>query len=328
MHLIPIWPEFLFTATMSPGSRKASFLWTFSTPSAAARTCTESNTSEIPKMRLSVIISTYNQPQWLEKVVWGYAVQIHRDFELVIADDGSNEETGRTVERLRRESGLTIRHVWHEDRGFRKCAILNQAIVEASAEYLVFTDGDCIPRRDFLWQHDRLAQHGRFLSGGALRLPVDISRQISKADIIAGRATNLAWLRTLGLRRNRKQLKLFVGARLGTLVDWLSTTKPTWNGGNSSTWKADLLRVNGFDERMEYGGEDREVGERLIHSGLRGKSIRYRAVCVHLDHPRGYVHQAALQRNLEIRSQTRATRKVWTPYGIVKQPQPVAVCAA
>ena len=278
-------------------------------------------------MRLSVIISTYNQPLWLEKVIWGYAVQTHRDFELVVADDGSAEETGHMIDRLRRESGLTIRHVWHEDRGFRKCAILNRAIVEAAAEYLVFTDGDCIPRRDFLSQHRRLAEQGRFLSGGALRLPVDISRQISKDDITAGRATNVAWLRTLGLPWHRKQLKLLVGARLGTLVDWISTTRPTWNGGNSSTWKADLLRVNGFDERMEYGGEDRELGERLINSGLRGKSIRYRAVCVHLDHSRGYVHQKAIERNLEIRRQTHAMRKVWTQFGIVKQPQPVEVCS-
>ncbi len=104
-------------------------------------------------MRISVIISTYNHPQWLENVVWGYAVQTHRDFELVIADDGSTDETRLTIQRLRRETGLEIRHVWQEDRGFRKCSIMNRAILEATTEYLVFTDGDCIPRSDFLAQH-------------------------------------------------------------------------------------------------------------------------------------------------------------------------------
>lgn len=280
-------------------------------------------------MRLSVIISTYNQPQWLEKVIWGYAAQTHRDFELVIADDGSADETGRTVERLGRETGLAIRHVWQEHLGFRKCAILNQAILQAAADYLVFTDGDCIPRRDFLAQHARLARRGRLLSGGALRLPVEMSQRITKDDILAGHATDFAWLRSQGLPWSRKQLKLLVGPRLGTLVDWINTTRPTWNGGNASTWKADLLRVNGFDERMAYGGEDRELGERLIHSGLRGKGIRYRAVCVHLDHPRGYVDQEAIRRNLEIRKQTRAKRKVWTEHGIVKRAQqPVVLQAA
>ncbi len=279
-------------------------------------------------MRLSVIISTYNHPQWLENVVWGYTAQTHQDFELVIADDGSTDETRQSIQRLRRETGLEIRHVWQEDRGFRKCSILNRAILEATTEYLVFTDGDCIPRSDFLAQHVRFARPRRFLSGGALRLPFEISQRISKDDILAGRATDIAWLRRQGLPWSRKQLKLSVGARLGAFIDLINTTRPTWNGGNASTRKSDLLRVNGFDERLEYGGEDRELGERLINGGSRGKSIRYRAVCVHLDHARGYVQQEAIQRNREIRRQTRVQRKVWTDYGIVKRPQPAELQAA
>jgi glycosyltransferase involved in cell wall biosynthesis len=279
-------------------------------------------------MRLSVIISTYNQPQWLEKVVWGYTAQTYRDFELVIADDGSAEETGSTIDRLRRETGLIIRHLWHEDQGFRKCSIMNRAIVEAGAEYLVFTDGDCIPRCDFLAQHARLARPGWMLSGGAVRLPVEISRRITKDDILADRATNIVWLRSHGLPWNRKQLKLAISPRLGTFADWITPTKATWNGGNASTWKSNLLRGNGFDERMAYGGEDRELGERLINSGLRTKGIRYRAICVHLDHSRGYVREEAIRRNQEIRSETRATGKVWTEYGIVKRPDAAELQAA
>jgi glycosyltransferase involved in cell wall biosynthesis len=279
-------------------------------------------------MRLSVIISTYNQPQWLEKVIWGYSAQSYRDFELVIADDGSRDETRNTIDRLRRQTGLAIRYVWHEDRGFRKCAILNRAIVEATAEYLVFTDGDCIPRADFLAQHARLAGSGWMLSGGALRLSMEISQRISTDDIMAGRATNTSWLRAQGFPWSRKLLRFSLGRRLAAVTDWINPTKPTWNGGNSSTWKANLLRVNGFDERMEYGGEDRELGERLVNSGLRGKGVRYRAVCVHLEHSRGYVRQEAIARNLEIRRQTRSTHSVWTPYGIVKQAQPVELRAA
>lgn len=279
-------------------------------------------------MRLSVIISTYNQPQWLEKVIWGYTAQSHRDFELVIADDGSSPETGEIIERLRRGSGLTIRHVWHEDLGFRKCAILNRAIVEAAADYLVFTDGDCIPRSDFLAQHAKEAKPGCLLSGGAVRLTMDVSQRISQADILAGRATNATWLCCQGLPRSKKLLKLVIGERWGRFIDRLNLTKATWNGGNASTWKAALLRVNGFDERMEYGGEDRELGERLINSGVRCKSIRYRAVCVHLDHARNYVCQDKLRQNLKIRAETRRRRTSWTPYGIVKQTQPNRVRAA
>ena len=99
-------------------------------------------------MRLSVIISTYNVPQWLEKVIWGYAAQSHQDFELLIADDGSTEETAVCIQQLQRAVGLAIEHIWHEHNGFRKCTILNKAIVAAANEYLVFADGDCVPRWD------------------------------------------------------------------------------------------------------------------------------------------------------------------------------------
>src|SRR4051812_41553867 len=138
-------------------------------------------------MQISVILSTYNQPDWLEKTVWGYSAQGDRNFELVIADDGSSDITRKAIERLRRETGLAIRHVWHEDRGFRKCTILNRAIIEAGGEYLIFSDGDCIPRRDFVAVHRRHARPGRFLSGGYFKLPLALSQAISRDDILGHR---------------------------------------------------------------------------------------------------------------------------------------------
>src|SRR5690606_11434645 len=93
-------------------------------------------------MRVSVILSTYNQPAWLELVLWGYSVQTHRDFEIVIADDGSTQATAEMLERMRVATGLDIKHVWHEDEGFRKCRILNLALVQATGDYTIFSDGD------------------------------------------------------------------------------------------------------------------------------------------------------------------------------------------
>ena len=279
-------------------------------------------------MRVSVILSTYNQPAWLEKVIWGYVAQTHQDFELVIADDGSGEATTQTIDRLRAWSRLTIRHVWHEDRGFRKCTILNRAIVESSADYLVFSDGDCIPRHDFLATHVRHARPGYFLSGGYFKLPMDISRAITSDDVLARRIADARWLREQGLPRNRKLLKLSAGPVVARLLDLFTTTGATWNGHNSSGWKSDIERVNGFDERMEWGAEDREMGERMMNIGVRGKRIRYRAICVHLDHARGYVREEALQRNAQIREETKLNRAVWTSYGILKTgPQPLPKAA-
>jgi hypothetical protein len=115
---------------------------------------------------------------------------------------------------------------------------------------------------------------------------------------------------------------------LGAFLDRTTTTKSTWNGGNSSTWKEGFLRVNGFDERMEYGGEDRELGERLVNLGFRSKSLRYRTALVHLDHGRSYVRKEALALNQKIRRQTRRSRSVWTPYGIEQQAPPQLTRAA
>jgi glycosyltransferase involved in cell wall biosynthesis len=273
-------------------------------------------------MRLAVILSTYNQPAWLEKSIWGYAAQTYNDFEIVIADDGSRDETRQLIDRLRQETGLTIRHVWHEDRGFRKCTILNRAIVESQAEYLVFSDGDCIPRRDFIAQHASLAEPGYLLSGGLHRLPMALSQLISHDDILSGRALDMAWLRTHGMPWSLKQYKLVGNPTTASILTHLTTTRRSWNGANSSTWKEALLAVNGFDERMEYGYEDRELGERLVNFGFRGKCVRYHAACIHLDHSRGYIRAEALALNHKIRRETRRMRAVWTPYGILKQAQP------
>lgn len=269
-------------------------------------------------MNAAVILATYNQPAWLEKVLWGYAVQTRRDFQLVIADDGSGPETGQVIERVRAETGIDLLHVWHEDRGFRKCEILNRAIVASDGDYLIFSDGDCIPRNDFVATHARLAEPGRFLSGGYLKLPLEVSQRIGREDILTGRVADLAWLRAQGWRPGRRALRLLPTGSLARLLDRLTPTRPSWNGHNASTWKEALLAVNGFDAEMTYGGQDRALGERLEHLGLRGKQIRYRAPVLHLDHGRPYRTQEALRRNQEIRNRIARNREVRARQGIAE----------
>ena len=102
------------------------------------------------------------------------------------------------------------------------------------------------------------------------------------------------------------------------LLNFTTPTTPSWNGHNASGWKNDFLNVNGFDERMQYGGEDREFGERLVNNGLKSKQIRYSTVCIHLDHARGYVKPEMIQKNLQIRKETKDHKKKWTEFGIKK----------
>jgi glycosyltransferase involved in cell wall biosynthesis len=265
---------------------------------------------------LAVLLSTYNQPDWLEKVLLGYAAQTFTDFELIVADDGSRDDTRARMEALRPQLPYPLHHVWHPDDGFRKCTILNRAIEAARADYLVFSDGDCIPRADFLAVHAGRRQRGRFLSGGYVKLPRSTSAAIGAADIASGRHCDPAWLAQHGFAGLRRQLKLRARGLGATLLDALTPARASWNGHNASGWKADLVAANGFDERMRYGGEDRELGERLENAGIRGLRVRYHAIVVHLDHERGYVLPQMIEDNRRIRAATRSTRATRTDYGL------------
>ncbi|KAF1690299.1 glycosyltransferase family 2 protein [Pseudoxanthomonas koreensis] len=270
----------------------------------------------------SVIFTTYNQPDWLEKALLGFAAQDRRDFEVIVADAGSGDEPRERIDRLRPRLPVPLRHLWQPDDGFRKCEALNGAIAASRADYLIFTDGDCIPRGDFVSTHLRLREPGRFLSGGYHKLPLETSRTIAPEDIAVGRCFDVRWLRARGMPLSRRDIKLSAGPVAGRLLDAISPARPSWNGHNASAWKRDVLAVNGFDERMCYGGEDREFGERLENAGIRGKRIRHRAVTVHLEHARGYVTAEGVEFNRSLRSATRRTRSTWTGHGIVKGPPP------
>lgn len=267
-------------------------------------------------MNASVIMTTYNAIEWLEKVLWGLSVQTASDFEIIIADDGSTAATKERIDALRKLILIPIVHVWQEDNGFQKTKILNKAILAASSDYLIFTDGDCIPRKDFVETHLKYRERGYFLSGGYFKLPMHISNAVTKDDILNQRCFNADWLKANGLKSSIKILKLTASGFFAKALNALTPTKPTWNGHNASGWKADLLASNGFNEEMQYGGEDRELGERLVNMGLSSKQIRYSAICVHLDHARSYVSEEAWKKNREIRAFTKANKVTKTSHGI------------
>lgn len=274
-------------------------------------------TAGMPQPIASVVISTYNQPRWLELALLGWAAQDRHDFELIVADDGSREDTRAVIERLQPQLPFALKHVWQEDDGFRKCRILNMAILQASSDYLVVSDGDCVPRADFLSQHLRLREPGRFLGGGYCKLPMAVSERITPEVIGQGLHCDPAWLIAQGLPRKDRSLKLW--ARPGwreRLLNAVTPTQPRWSGNNASGWMADIVAANGFDERMSYGGEDLELGERLANAGIRGKQVRFSAVCIHLDHPRGYVKPEMKAANDAIRATTRTENRVRTEHGL------------
>lgn len=267
---------------------------------------------------ISVIISTYNNPDYLEKVLWSYECQTYSNFEIIIADDGSGKSTENLVKSFSENSSLNLKHVWQEDKGFQKTKILNKAIVQTQSNYLIFTDGDCIARADFVETHRYMRRANCALSGGYFKLNAQISQLITKEIINSQNCFNVNWLIKQGQLKSFKMNKLSARGTKQWFLDTFTPTKATFDGMNVSCWKKDIIAVNGFDERMQYGGEDREIGERLVNKGLKFIQARYSLVCLHLEHERPYKTKKGLEFNKQIRKTTKSEKLSYTNFGINK----------
>ena len=269
-------------------------------------------------MKLSVIITTYNSEEWLQKVLLGFTVQTEKDFEVVIADDGSTSKTTDLILTFQGKFKHAILHVWQEDKGFQKSLILNKAILKSNSEYLLFTDGDCIPRNDFVATHLKFKEKGYFLSGGYFKLPMNISKIITEETILSQKCFKISWLLKQGFKATFKVLKLTHNTHFAAFLNWITPTKRSWNGHNSSGFKKDIIAVNGFNEEMNYGGMDRELGERLFYNGMLSKQIRYSAICLHLEHERSYSSPEIWKKNNSIRAYNRKNKIIKIENGINK----------
>ncbi len=235
-------------------------------------------------MKTAVIVTTYNRPDALAAVLAGYQAQTDQDFELVVADDGSTNETLAVVQEHQRQSRYAVRHVWQEDRGFRAAAIRNRAIAATTAEYLILTDGDCIPSRQFVQRHKQLAEPGYFLGANRVLLSPDGTTRVLRERAPVHEWRWPQWAR-LWIRRDVNRLLPLLTLPDGAFRTWASDQ---WKGiktCNLSLWRSDLIRVNGLDESYEgWGLEDSDLIIRLLRSGVKHKTARYAAPVFHLWH--------------------------------------------
>jgi glycosyltransferase involved in cell wall biosynthesis len=236
-------------------------------------------------MRIAVIVTTYNRPDMLAAVLEGYLAQTDRDFELLVADDGSTGDTAEAVKQLQARATFPLRHIWHEDVGFRAAAIRNRALAATQAEYIIFTDGDCVPPADFVARHRLLSEPGWFLSGNRLMLTQEFTAQVLRERLPIQLWKFGDWLRARIQGHTERLLPLI---RLPD-VAWLRKLGPRrWKGAktcNLSAFRRDLLQVNGLDESYTgWGLEDSDLVIRLIRAGIHNKSARFSAPVFHLWH--------------------------------------------
>lgn len=272
-------------------------------------------------MLTELVVATYENPRALGLCLASVARQAVPPDSIAIADDGSGLETRGVVAAFAAGAPVPVRHVWHEDRGFEKNAILNRAIATSVADLLVFIDGDVLVRPDFLAIHRALARPDRWSSGSLIRLDAAATAAVTEPLVASGAVFERRWLRAHGaVDRFGTWLKTRpLPAPVLAAFDRLTPVQKAWGGANASAFRAALLAVNGFDETMKYGGEDKELGVRLTNAGVRGQHLRYVASVVHLDHPRGYVDRSLMQANKARIAEVRRTGRRWTPDGIVKE---------
>jgi glycosyltransferase involved in cell wall biosynthesis len=215
--------------------------------------------------------------------------------QIIVADDGSEERYTKEIKKW--QSSLPLIHIWHEDKGFRKCRILNKSINLATNDYCIFLDGDCIPHRHFIKDHCKLAEKNFFIQGRRCFVP---QKEVPQ---ILSKKTSLSKLFFLG-----KIKGYFKCLRLPKPIILINRNQRGLIGCNWSAWRQDLVKVNGFDEDYEgWGiGEDSDVCTRLYNLGISRKFVYGRAIVFHLNHdiaPKEHLHTSMKRLQQTIESQ-------------------------
>ena len=254
-------------------------------------------------MHLSVIIRTHGPESWLDKALTGFALQARRDFEVIVADEGGLRATMELVAGRRQGYPVALRHVYRRDGGDQALAA---AIRRAAHDYVLLTNADCIPCRDFVAVHAGLAARRRFLCGECCRLDDQLGRQISRNDIVRGRCFELDWLQAHGRMAAVDRRRLGGSPMAARLLEAVTPEAAAFNACNASAWKADLLAA--CDGGALADGSDAGLGRGLEALGVRGRRIRQQGVCLHLGHEGGPALDAVAD---AIHAPSRGHRFAW-----------------
>jgi glycosyltransferase involved in cell wall biosynthesis len=231
----------------------------------------------IAVVKTSVIVTTYNWKEALELVLRSFARQSRAPDELIIADDGSRPDTGELVRSWTARMPMPLVHLWQEDDGFRVARSRNRAIAACRGDYVILLDGDMVAHRDFVADHARAARRGYFIQGSRL-----VTGPAAGARMLREGLLDLPfWARDIQRRRH---------AIRNRMLSWLvyqhvRTDQDSIRSCNQGYWRDDLLRVNGFNERMVgWGREDNDIAARLYHVGVRRRQLKFAGLATHLYH--------------------------------------------
>jgi glycosyltransferase involved in cell wall biosynthesis len=263
----------------------------------------------------SLIVSTYEMPRHLALVCAALRRQSFADYEVLICDDGSGAETSMVLRDFERVATVPVFHLWQENRGFRKCRILNEALRRARGSTMIFLDGDCVPHRHFVRDHVEQQEPGYYLAGRRVELGPWISATLEPEEVERGFFDRpQRRLVESVLRGDSEHLQRAIRVPFRPLRRLLKMERvDDLKGCNWSVARADLEAINGFDEDYEgYGREDTDAELRLRNRGLRIKSMKGLALQFHVWHPRREFTPANDDRLAEV----QRTGRTWCERGM------------
>ncbi len=266
----------------------------------------------------SVIISFYNRIDYLRLVLAGFERQTDPYFEIIIADDGSNQKVVDDIELLAKKNPFKLTHLWQEDKGFRKNKILNKSISAANSEYIIFIDGDCIPHSEFVKEHIGNKKKGICLTGRRVNLSNKITGRLTPENVKDGFLEyRKCRLISDGIIGDSYDVEKGFYFKNEFLRNYFNKKRRGLLGCNFSIHKEELFNINGFDERYEAPsiGEDTDMQYRFEQIGIRINLLNNIAIQYHLYHKL----QERPQKNLDLFNQIKKTGEYFTPFGIKKE---------
>jgi len=257
-------------------------------------------------LRVSLIITTYNRPDALELVLESALKQSFRDFEIIVADDGSKDETKKVIEKFQEKSDIKIIHSWQEDKGFRAAMARNKAVAKSKGKYLIFIDGDMVLDKDFVLDHLEVAKRGIFIQGSRVLLSKTLTQKILKTKEISFN------LFQKGIKNRKNMIKSKI---LSKVFSKYTTSLKGIKTCNFALFREDFFRVNGFDNRfIGWGREDSEFAARLLNSGIKRKNLKFLAIAYHLWHQEN--SRDSLPQNDERLNKTIKNKLTWIEDGV------------
>lgn len=244
----------------------------------------------------SLVTPTYNWPEALELLLLSIKRQSVLPNEVIIADDGSTVATKKLVEQIQTDFPVPLVHIWHEDNGNQKPAIMNKAIAAAQYDYILEIDGDIILHKDFVKDHLSMAAPSTYLYGSRVNIQESHLEKLFKNKQIDFHYFSK------GIKKRNRTLRIPFLADKAKIE---STRSSKLRGCNMSFWREDFIAVNGFNEELVgWGIDDSELIQRMINNGVAGKRIKHKGIVYHIYHKEQDKSQVHLNKEIEKQMET------------------------